>query len=73
MTSKQHNNGTQQRHLVTSENFSKKFFSEKYNTKKIQKISKKYIQFFFPTQSMPWFAAGTPSRYFLPLKISRPK
>ena len=22
---------------------------------------------------MPWFAAGTPRQYFLPLKISRPK
>lgn len=38
-----------------------------------KKISKKYIQFFFPTQSMPGIAAGTPSQYFLPFENSCPK
>ena len=47
--------------LGNLEKFFKKIFSEKN------------IQFFFPTQSVPGFAAGTPCQYFLPLKISCPK
>ena len=59
MTSKQQHNGTQQWYSVTSENFSKKFFSEKISKKGYPKYA--YIR------------DGDSLQYFLPLKISRPK
>ena len=58
----QNNNTTTSMPTLTHEKISKKFF-----------LKKIYTQNFFPTQSRPGIAAGTPSQYFLPLKISCPK
>ena len=71
MTSKQHN-GTQQWHLVTSENFQKKI-SKKYNTQKKFFSNKKYIHkiFFLPKVCL-YPRRGTPSNTFYLLKIRAP-
>ena len=58
---------------LTHEKISKKIFWKNIIRKKIFFEQKIYIQNFFPTQSMPGIAAGTPCQYFLPFKISCPK